>query len=118
MGNAGGTTGTDADNQHNIDNDKSLLNNAHFQEKIIHRSENCIIVAGQNKVKDLFVSYIFIPYIFIFLKDKKIARGYKCSNMEPYVPLGVPENVLPVIIGLKNKLEHSVEMSHETHSII
>ena len=50
--------------------------------------------------------------------DKKIARGYRCSNMEPYVPLGVPENVLPVIIGLKNKIEHSVEMSHETHLII
>jgi len=27
--------------------------------------------------------------------------------MEPYVPLGVPENIIPVIIGYKSKIEHS-----------
>ena len=74
-----------------------MRNNPYYNEHIIHRSSNAIVVAGSNKNKSK--------------DDKKIARGYRCSNMEPYVPLGVPENVLPVIIGIKNKIEHSVEMS-------
>lgn len=38
--------------------------------------------------------------------------------MEPYVPLGVPENLIPVILGVKNKIEHSQEMKQETLKII
>ncbi len=33
--------------------------------------------------------------------------GYNAPKDQPYVPIGVPENVLPVIEGLKNKIEHS-----------
>jgi hypothetical protein len=45
-------------------------------------------------------------------------RGYNAPRDQPYVPLGVPENVLPVIEGLKYNIEHSMEMQAETQKLI
>lgn len=45
-------------------------------------------------------------------------RGWKAPNDQIYVPVGKPDNVLPVIEGLKLKIEHSNEMGAETQKII
>ncbi len=62
-----------------------------------------------------------LDLFFIFLlfgqKQAKL-RGYNAPRDQPYVPYGVPENVLPVIEGLKNKIEHSCELHPDTQKTI
>jgi hypothetical protein len=45
---------------------------------------------------------------------KKQLRGWNAPVNQPYIPVGVPENVLPVLEGIKREIEHSKDFEAET----
>jgi hypothetical protein len=47
-----------------------------------------------------------------------ILKGWDCPKDQPYVPHGVPENVLPVLEGVKREIEHTQEMQPDTKLFI
>ena len=94
--------------------DRHLANFPHAGERIIHRSANCIIVAGPNKGKDVdHVSYKLLRFIsFLLTQDTLLQDKRKKGAVKEFT------NVLPVIVGLKTKLEHTSEMKPETQGMI
>ena len=97
--------------------ERLYLQNDHYLEHIIHRSENMIIVAQPEAKK--FYGDVSLIYVFTILQSKKNQhRGWKAPKDEPYVPIGDPENVLPVVEQVKYQIEHSLEMSAETQRLI
>jgi hypothetical protein len=78
--------------------DRLFKMNPHFQEQIIHRSSYGIIVANKKPVAEKVSP----------LKKRRIGQG----RFDPPVrdTNGEPENILPVVEGVKYQIPHSQEL--------